>query len=359
MALMQVAARGRAVDALALTIVNDAVAVRSDAREGVFGRRMHVAASVSGIAFLTDRTSFAYGWSEVSQIDVQRRSVVVRTAYPKPITRRFRIVMDEVEEPALSDAFAGVLEEMRVGTFGRTGTGWIHYQNTLEHLHRNFAPFDDRFLPSVSLLLWVALGLLASIVVASAVNLAQVHGVPAGMFAIWHRITLLDPRALIAGFAASSLFTTVVLHVGFGDGALVWMRGAARGWHERVPKPLRLVTRHLSRAMLARSTSALVLLLSLLVFWPNIAATELVGADGLRNAVLLPFISLDEKWNDVVEISQVQPANSTERPSVLIRFADGRVLLATPEDLGGGTTGQFYARAQAWRAAAIPPSRSR
>ena len=111
MALLEVAARGRNVDALALTIVNDAVAARADAREGVFGRRMHVAASVSGIAFLTDRTSRAYGWAEVDRIDVQHRSVVVRTSAPMPITRRFRLVVDEVEEPELSQSFAGVLEE--------------------------------------------------------------------------------------------------------------------------------------------------------------------------------------------------------------------------------------------------------
>jgi len=352
MALMEVAAQARAVDALALTIVNDAHAIRSDAREGVFGRRMHVAASVSGIAFLTDRTTHAYGWAEVSAIDVQRRSIVVKTSYPKPMTRRFRVVFDEVEEPALSEAFKGVLDEMRAGTFGRTGTAWIHYQNAIEQMHREFAPHDDQFLPSVSLLVWVALGVLASIMVAATINLAQVHAVPPGMFAIWHAITLLDPRAIIAAFAASSLFTAVVLHVGFGEGAFTWMRGAARGWHERGSAPLRFVTRHLARALLARSSSAVVLLLALLTFWPNIAATELVGADGLRNAVLLPFISLDKRWQDVTEISQVAPAEQGERPSVLIRFNDGRVLVASPDDLGGGTTGQFYARTTAWRASA-------
>ena len=73
MALMEVAARGRAVDALALTIVNDAVAARADAREGVFGHRMHVAASVSGIAFLTDRTSRAYG----THANTERRTMSV------------------------------------------------------------------------------------------------------------------------------------------------------------------------------------------------------------------------------------------------------------------------------------------
>lgn len=350
MALLEVAARGRAVDALALQIVNDAGAARSDAREGVFGHRMHVAASVSGIAFLTDRTSRAYGWSEVDRIDVQRRSVVVRTSSPTPTTRRFRLVFDEVEEPALSEAFANVLEDMRVGSFGRRGTAWLEYQNTIESLHRSFAPYDDQFLPSVALLLWITVGVLASMVVATTVNLAQVHAVPAGTFAVWHRITIVDPRAIIAAFAASSLFTTVVLHVGFGDGALVWMRGAARGWHERVSPPLRMVTRHLARALLARSSSAVLLLIALLTFWPNIAATELIGPSGLRNAVLLPFISLDKRWQDVLEITQV--SSQGERPSILIRFNDGRVLLATADDLGGGTPGQLYARATAWRAAA-------
>jgi hypothetical protein len=353
MALMEVAARGRAVDALALTIVNDAVAIRGDAREGVFGRRMHVAASVSGIAFLTDRTTRAYGWSEVSRIDVQRRSIVVRTSSsPRPETRRFRLVVDEVEEPGLSESFASVLEEMRVGQFGRTGTAWLEYQNALEHLHRAFAEHDDQFLPSVALLLWVALGLLASIVIAAAVNYAQVHAVPAGTFAVWHRITLIDPRAVIAAFATSALFTTVVLHVGFGGGALVWMRGAARGWHEKGSRPLRVVTRHVARALLARTSSMVVLLIALLTFWPNIVATELIGPQGVRNAVLLPFISLDEKWRDVVEISQVPSTDPKERPSVLIRFADGRVVLATEDDLGGGTTPQLYARALQWRGAA-------
>src|SRR5438094_139827 len=205
------------------------------------------------------------------------------------MTRRSRLVADEVEEPELSESCAGVLEGMRAGQFGRTGSAWHDYQNALEQLHRSFAQHDDQFLPSVALLLWVALGVLASIVVSVSVNLAQIHAIPPGTFSVWHRITLIDPRALAAAFAASSLFTTVVLHVGFGDGAFVWMRGAARGWHERVSAPLAFVTRYVARALLARSSAAVVLLIALLTFWPNIAATQPVGARGGRNVVALPL----------------------------------------------------------------------
>jgi hypothetical protein len=259
-------------------------------------------------------------------------------------THRFRVLVDDVDEPALAGTFARVLQDFRAGTFTERGTTWHEHLNAVDRLQGEFADQDDHVLPIAALGLWVSVGLMSMFLVALLVNATAARGVPAGAFSLTHRVNAIDPRAIIAAFAFSALFTTIVLRLGIGPQAVVWLRGAARGWHQSRTRPRQLVVRTLGRILLGTSSSAAILLLALLAFWPNIAATVLVDKDGIRNEVLLPFISIDQPWRNVVEIRE-----AAAQRGVLYRFADGREFSTDGLELGGGTPLQLFELSSRWR----------
>src|ERR1041384_1170507 len=129
MALVGATALAGSADQLALSIVN-ANAARTDAREGVWGKRVHVAAAAgAGVAFVGEKFTNSYSWDEIKSITSRRGSVIVKVATGKERTRSFRLVVDDVEEPALAKTFARVLEEMRAGTFAFNSSAWFEHQN--------------------------------------------------------------------------------------------------------------------------------------------------------------------------------------------------------------------------------------
>lgn len=373
MALAGMAAFGRSVaDDLVLSIINDQGAVRSDAHGGTFGRPLHVVAAPTGLAFLAERSAEAYRWIDVREVTLRRHSIVVRTESTRervvPVegggaeirrtfeqkTRTFRLVVDDVEEESLSALFARVLTEMKDGDFSYEGTAWHEYQNAIERLEHEFAYQDDHVLPVAAGGLWIALGLLGSIVVASALNVASARAVPPDTFTLSHRVAPYDPRVAVAGFALSAILTSVVLRGGLGRQATVWIRGAARGWHHGSGPLRRWVIRSIGRVLLSASTAAAILLLALLAYWPSIATTVLIDQHGLRDEVLLPFVSLDQPWRNVMQIERVPTSSDpNDRAGVLIRFADGGTVTTVGNDLGGGTEGQLYQVALSWWKAAL------
>jgi hypothetical protein len=349
----------QASDELLRAIVDFASAVRVDARVGVPAKLARLSFAPAGLAVTHAKGSDAYRWSEVRSVAVRRGAIVVRTEAPRerlvrrkdavqitPYTekraRAVRVVIDGVDEPSLVPSFARILEDMRTGKFSYSGTSWIEHQNAFDRLHAAFLEQDDAVLPAAVAGLWLAVGLLATIVIPVAMNVAAARAVPAGAFAIADRLGPLDPRSVIAGFALSAMVATLVLRLGLGAPATVWARGAARGWARKDSRRLvRIGVRQLGRIVLASSSAAAILLLALLSFWPNVAATVFVGPDGVRNEVLLPFISLDESWSRAVEIAQGPDG-------VTIRFADGRTAATVGHELAGGTETQFYERSNAW-----------
>jgi hypothetical protein len=373
MALAGTAAFGQSIaDELVLSIINDQGAVRSDAHGGTFGRPLHVVAAPTGLAFLTERSAEAYRWMDVREVTLRRHSVMVRTESTRERIvptdgggaeirrtfeerkRTFRLVVDDVEEETLSALFTRVLSEMRDGSFSQNGTSWHEYQNAIERLENEFAYQDDHVLPAAAGGLWLALGLLGTIVVASALNVTSARAVPADTFTLSHRVAPYDPRSIVAGFAISALLTGVVLRVGLGRQATVWIRGAARGWHRGSGALLGWVIRSIGRVLLSASTAAAVLLLALLAFWPSIAATVLIDEQGVRDEVLLPFVSVDQSWRNVMQIERVAISNDpNDRAGVLIRFVDGSSISTVGNDLVGGTEGQLYQVALSWWKAAL------
>jgi hypothetical protein len=352
-----------AVDELARSISEHPAAVRIDALVGVPAKPARIALAPAGITLQRGKRVTAYAWSEVREVRVRRGAVIVKTEaarermvrkkdttriepYVERRSRGVRVVVDGVVEPSVAQPLSRVLEEMRSGTFSYQGTTWIAYVNSLDGLHTLFDANDDPAIPATAATLWIAVGLLVSLVIPAGVNAATLRAVPAGSFAIWDPLGPLDPRGVIAGFAFSAMVATLGLRLALGRAAGIWATGAARGWARPDSGRLkRLLVRQLARMVMAPSSAAVIVLLALLAFWPNVAAPVLVGPTGARNAVLLPFISLDEPWRSALDIKQ-------DGAGTTIRFADGRVATTVGHDLGGGTQQQFFDKTTSWRAAA-------
>jgi len=349
----------QAPNELLRAIVDYASAVQVDARVGVPAKTARIRLAPAGLAVLGAKVSDAYQWSEVREIAVRRGAIVVKTeapreklvkkkeevtvvAYVEKRTRAMRVLIDGVPEPSLVPAFARILEDMRTAKFSYNGTSWIEYQNAVDRAHTEFQHQDDVVLPAAAGGMWLAIGLLAMALIPLAMNAANARAVPPGTFSISDPLGAFDPRSIIAGFALSALITTVVMRFAMGPVWKVWARGAARGWARRDDGRLvRLGVRQLGRILNAASSAAVIVLLAVLSFWPNIAATVLVGPSGVRNEVLLPFISIDEPWSRATSIVR-QPGGVT------ISFADGRTASTIGHELGGGTENQLIEVTNQW-----------
>jgi hypothetical protein len=353
-----------ASDDLARSILEHASAISVPARVGVPAKDTRLALAPAGLAMLQGSRSSAYRWSEVRGIEVVRGAVVVRTeaereklvrtrgttdvkTYTEKKRTAMRLVVDGVEEPSLAVMLGRVLEDMRTTKFSFKGTSWIEYQNALDRLRATFNEQDDAILPAAAIGLWAAVGLMAMFLVPVGLNGASARAVPPGVFAITDPLGAFDPRSVIAGFALSAMVATVVLRFALGPSAEVWARGAARGWAlTHSAAPVRFIMRQMGRLLLGTTSAAVIVLLALLTFWPNIAAGVLVDSSGVRNEVLLPFISLDEPWSRAADIVREPDGGVT------IRFADGRVATTVGHDLGGGTKTQFFEYTTTWWKAA-------
>jgi hypothetical protein len=369
MAIAGTAFRFGAADEQLLAIASDGAAVRADAHTGPFRALVHVLAAPAGFALVGERSGEAFAWSEVRSVTVSRGYVVVRTEAVRatvvqtkhgPEVRRtvqqrahaLRMTIDDVEEPDLSSTFARVLDDMRRGAFTYHGTSWIEHANAIERLRDQFTDQDDVILPFAAAAMWVMVGLLTMLVLAVIVNVVAARSVPAGAFVLAQRISPLDPRTIVASFAFSAMATTLVLRLALGRQAVVWARGAARGWHASHGRVRWLATRQLARILLGTASAAAITLLALLTFWLNVANTVFIDQQGVRNEVLLPFISIDERWRDAREITRLEAGEAVDRLGVRIRFADGREVSTVGQQLGGGTEGQLFEHANAWRTAA-------
>ena len=344
--------------ALAGSIAGYASAVRVDARLGVFSNPGSVTAAPAGIVLDERGRSHAFEWNEVRSVAVRRGRIELvtvaereRTARTKdgPATRRYvdqrvhRFVpaVDGVREPALVETFARVLDDMRQGTFRFNGTSWLEHQNRVEHLRTEFAAQDEPVIVTAAVGLWVAIGVVLALVIPLALNLAEVRAMPAGVFVLRDRIGAFDPRTLVAAFALSALATMAVLRFALGTQAVVWVRGIARGW-KRGGHLRRTGLLLFGRSLLGTSSAAVFALLALLTFWPNVAATVYLDEGGVRNAVLLPFVSIDERWTGATAV----PSGT----GVLVRFPDGRMLSTVGRELGGGSVAQLLVYAERWSA---------
>lgn len=353
-----------ASDELVRSIAEHAAAIRVDASVGVPAKSGQLVLAPAGLVVQRGTSSLAYRWGEVPWIGVTRGAVVIRVEAPRERTvtkkegsvvqrytdkRRiaFRLQVDRVDEPSIASAFSRVLEDMRASTFSFKGTPWIDYRNAIDRLHGAFDHEDDAVLPIAAAGLWVAVGLMLMFLVPIGVNAATVRTVPAGAFAISDPLGAFDPRSIIAGFALSAMASALVLRFALGEASTVWARGAVRGWAQpHGGRRARIVIRQVGHIVLAVPSAAVIVLIALLTFWPNIAAIVLVNQVGARNEVLLPFISLDEPWRTATSITRETGG------AVTIHFADGRMVTTLGHELGGGNLNQYFEHINTWRAAA-------
>ena len=284
-----------AVDELARSIIEHPSAVRLDALVGVPAKAMRILLAPSGVVLRRGSQVSAYTWSEVREVRVRRGTVLLKTEaarerivrkkeettiqpYTEKRTRGIRVVVDGVTESGIAAPLVRVLEEMRAGRFSYQGTSWISYVNAIDALHTDFDAHDDPSIPMTATSIWLAVGLIAALVIPVGVNAATLRSVPAGSFALWDPLGVLDPRGVIAGFAFSAMVAGLGLRLALGRAAVIWGHGASRGWARPDSGRLkRLAVRQLARMVMAPASAALIALLALLAFWPNVAATVLVS----------------------------------------------------------------------------------
>lgn len=326
--------------ALAGSIADYASAVRVDARVGPFANHGMVTAAPAGIALVERGAATTYRWDDVASVRARRGGIEIVTAIEgERRVHRFSPMIDGVPEPSLVPTLARVLEDMRRSRFTFNGTAWLEHQNRTEHLRSEFADQDEPVVATVAAGVWLAIGLVLTLILPVALNAAEVRAVPPGAFVLRDRIGSLDPRTLMASFALAALATMGVLRLSLGPQAVVWARGAARGW-KRGRRGARLVFLLFGRMLLGTSSAAIFALLALLTFWPNLAATVYLDPSGVRSAVLLPFISIDERWPGAAAVD----AGS----GVVIRFPNGRTLATAGRELGGGTSQQLIEYVRRW-----------
>lgn len=325
--------------ALAGHIAGHRSAVRMEARLGPFANPGRVTLGPAGMTFVERKAIVAFQWSEIAAVRARRGAVEVRIAGPHRRLIRFVPVVEGVREPTLIPSFVRVVEDMRASRFSFNGTSWHEHQNAIERLRPEFTDQDEPVIATAAVGLWLSLGVALVFLIPVALNVAEVRALPAGAFVLRDRIGPLDPRTLVSAFALSALAAMLVLRLALGHQALVWARGAARGWKHGARRT-RLAFQLFARMLLGTSSAAVLALLALLTFWPNAAATVLIDANGVRNAVLLPFISIDERWAG----GSVVPDDD----GVLIRFPDGRAVGTAGRELGGGTPEQLLTLAQRW-----------
>lgn len=353
-----------ASDELARSIAEHAGAIRVDASVGVPAKSGQLVLAPAGLVIQRSKSSMSYRWGEVRSIGVTRGAVVIKVEAPRErtVTRKegavvqrytekrriaLRVQVDRVDEPSLAPVFSRVLEDMRASTFSFKGTPWIEYRNEIDRLRGAFDQQDDAVLPIAAAGLWVAVGLMLMFLVPIGVNAATVRTVPTGAFAISDPLGAFDPRSIIAGFALSAMASAFVLRFALGHASTIWARGAVRGWAQpHGGRFARFVIRQVGQIVMGVPSAAVIVLLSVLAFWPNIAALVVVDAAGAHNEVLLPFISLDEPWRNATSISREAAGGVT------IHYADGRMVTTVGHELGGGNLNQFFERITTWRAAA-------
>lgn len=351
---------------LMATIQKHPAAIRMDVRFGLFGRA-RLELTPIGFALVGPRTGTAYTWSEVKDLQARRGVLLVKTeadrervvktkenttveSYVEKLTRSLMVSIDGASEPGLAQYVAKVMQDMRAQTFNYHATSWLEYENALEHVRSEFAEHDDPFVPAVAGALFVFSFFAGLFIMPEIVNLASDIRPPAGSgaFVIQPRYSWLDLRSFVMAVGLSALVTRLVLRLGLGASALAWARGSVRGWHSSGPRALRIASRELARLLLGTTVAAGALFFGFAAFAPTVASTLVIDSAGLRDVVPLPFVGVDKKWTDVVDVQKSEGPGRLEGFGVTIFFSGGRWVTTIDHDLAGGTDGQLLKSAKSW-----------
>ena len=279
----------------------------------------------SGMRITGGEIALAIPWRDVRSISVDRgQTLVVSGVASTAIT----LVLDGVDEPGLAPLFASVLEEGRAGTLA-SPTGARHELALgIDRVLEGFADADDPIVPIAVGVCTVLAGFVILAALPATVQLAARIQPAPGAFALLPRIALLDPRTIVAAFAA----------------AASWARGALRGWHRNVEGVEAVARRAIAKLMLAPRVAAIVAAVAVVTLLPSAFARTVIDGDGVHEASGFPFVGWDHPWsqlNNVVPIA-VGYGERAEGFDTMLVFTDGSKVSTRGRDLVGGSERALY-----------------
>ena len=285
-------------------------------------------------------------WRDARSITVERGCVQVIS----PIgSVSMEIALDGVSEPELLPLFARVLEEGRAGTLAPRMGALHELALGIDRALESFADADDPVVPLAIGAFATIAGLVLVVALPAALQLAARLEPAAGTFAILPRIAVVDPRVIVAGFAAAGALAVIVARSTLGPSAAVWARGTVRGWHRNAAGAEGLLRGAVARLMLAPRVAGLIAAAALLAVMPSAFARTVVDGTGVHEATGLPFLSRDRSWAELVEVVPLA-VGFGERPEgfdVALAFSDGSRVSTRGRDLAGGSQRAFYDFAKA------------
>ena len=330
------------------TLPPSAVLLRGPIAMGVAERRQQLTLEHLGMR-IDAKVPIEVAWTEVQKIRTRRGRVVIHAGKRQVV---FGVPVEGVIEPALAAPLARVVDEAKTGSLDLAGSAFLELQNATDSLRDRFSDEDDPIIPAIVALVFVLAGSAVAALLPQVIVFTTRSSVAPGQFLISSRLSSLDPRMLVAGFAAGAMLAALVIRLAMGQTGQLWARGTLRRWDvERFGAIGRLARRGLAHIVLGPSIAAGLLLVAFLLSLPSARDETIIDESGFRITKELPFFDETRFWRDVTDITTVPAPVSrhTEGFAVIINFANNSPVTTVDRDLRGGTDKQLQQKAIAWR----------
>lgn len=290
---------------------------------------------------ITDRSGTrAIPWADARSVTAEHGRV--RIVSPNG-TVVLSIALDGVAEPALAPFFARVLADGRRGTLSSAGA--LHeLTRAIDATIEGFTDTDDPVIPLAIGGFAVMVGLILLAAVPFVAQFAARVAPAPGTFVILPHVSSLDPRVLVAAFAAGAAFATAITRFVLGASAVAWARGTLRHWHHNATVAEDIVRRAVAYLLLFPRIVVAVAVIGLLLTLQPAFARTVVDRDGLHLASGVPLVSTDVPWSDVSEIIPVAVGFGERQEGFTTTFvlAGGSRISTRGRDLVGGPERSLY-----------------
>lgn len=253
------------------------------------------------------------------------------------------IALDGRSEPGLAHVFAQVLSDGRRGT--QRSAGSLHeLARAIDATVERFADADDPVLPlAIGGFAFLA-GLIFVAAVPIGVQLAARITPAAGSFAIFPRVSGIDPRVIIASFAGGAALASLVARAALGGSASSWARGTLRGWHRNASGLEGSLRAVVAGVVLYPRVALVIAALALLVILPSAFARTVLDGSGIHVASGLPLLSTDISWSAVADVVPVAVGFGERQEGFTtdIVLVDGAHVSTRGRDLAGGSERALY-----------------
>jgi hypothetical protein len=296
------------------------------------------------------KESIEVAWTDVREIKARRGRIMIRTK-GRPVA--FGIPVEGVAEPTLAGPLARVVKEASGGNLDLAGSAFLELQNATDSLRDHYHDEDDPLIPTVVGLVFVLAGLTVTALLPDAIAIATRTPVAPGGYLLDSPPATIDPRVLVASFAAAAMLAGGVVRIAMGKAATAWARGTLRGWgwHEGSRRPVELLRRALGAIVLNPAIAAALLLLAIVLALPSARVQTVIDAGGFHVMREVPFFDEDRPWSTVTDISTVPAptAQHFEGIAVVFAFQNKSPISTLDLHLRGGTDKQLLTDAEAWR----------